>query len=141
MALDVLVYSADSTGWSNILRFASTEGYSGTTGQRVPTIYTIYNETLQSGFLQINSDVSGDVSYTVVSAIDLNKWYHIEINQERNIVNGKVCEFNQNQFLYDSVNVNGVGIESVENTNPQSTFYHCRIGLFYNLSSSISLFH
>ena len=94
MVVDIIVDSAVSQ-WSNILRFAHTDGDCCDIGQRVPAI--LYQR--EQRILQIASAVNDNGDYYVTATIDFNKCYHIEINQERNIGNGKVSEFNLNQFL------------------------------------------
>lgn len=103
VAISIIVRSA-APGWSTILRFTSTNDNCCNIGDRIPAIF--YNS---DGFLQISSAVSGNGDYSDRPNIDLNKWYHIEITQEKK--NGKI---------YYTVNVNGEEISNVENTTPQS---------------------
>ena len=93
VVVDIILHSDVSEPPSellSILRFANGHGDIGDIGQRVPAI--LYQR--EQRILQIASAVNDNGDYYVTHNIDLNKWYHIEINQEKNIANGKVSEFN-----------------------------------------------
>ena len=93
VVVDIIVHSAveGPDGWSNIIHFTTGDECCNI-GERIPAIY--YNS---GGYLRISSAVSGNGNFEVDYSIDLNKWYHIEIAQTWR--NGKVREFNHNQFL------------------------------------------
>ena len=91
VAGDIMVHSAGS-GVSSILRFTSTGSNCCNVGDRVPAIF--YNS---GGYLLIDSAVNEKGNDGITFDIDLEKWYHIEIAQTWR--NGKVREFNHNQFL------------------------------------------
>ena len=86
VAVDIIVHSAGS-GWTSILRFASTHHDNHHMGVRIPAIF--YHS---KGHLHITSGVDKKPNYFVDYNIDLKKWYHIEIAQTK--MNGKVSEFN-----------------------------------------------
>lgn len=122
VTVDIIVHSVETesavTGWSNILCFTSTDGDRCNFGDRAPAIW--YHS---AGFLRIRSarpkitDVEpDDVRWYYTQkmlyedhSIDLNKWYTIEIIQEKK--NGK---------FYYSINLNGEEIFYKENSEPQS---------------------
>ena len=80
-----MVHSKPTSYWSSILAFKGNGGLNDWKeyGDRVPAIF--YN---QLGQLHFASAVNGNKNYHFNRAIDLGKWYKIEIEQVS--LNGKV---------------------------------------------------
>jgi len=107
VAVDIMVHSAGTVndyGYSSILHCTSSGSDCCNIGARIPAIF--YH---RSGYFHITSGVNENGNYQVNYNMNLNKWYHIEIVQA-----------NKNGKFYYTVNIDGVEIRNVENTNPQS---------------------
>ena len=101
LALDLMINSKVYSSWSNILAFrGKLNEYDDN------TLAIFYNS---NGHLHFINSVSGNSNYSVEKRVDLNRWYHIEIEQKRK--DGKV--------LY-IINTNGEQVHSVENTYVKS---------------------
>ena len=83
VVVDIIVHSVGS-GWQNIIHFTSSEVDCCSIGDRNPAIF--YHS---SGKLRIAGAV-GSKTYYFDLMIDLQKWYHIEIVQQKK--NEKVRE-------------------------------------------------
>jgi len=103
--VDIIVNSFTSGneyGYSNILRFTSSDSDCCNLGDRIPLIF--YN---RNGFLTITSSVNGNGNDYFDYDIDLEKWYHIEIYQaERN-----------GQYYY-TIKIDGTEEVNVVNSRP-----------------------
>ena len=85
VTFDMIVHSKPTSYWSGILAFKGNGGSSnlGKYGDRAPAIF--YN---QRGHLHFTNAVSGKTNYIFNRAIDIGKWYKIEMEQVS--LNGKV---------------------------------------------------
>ena len=85
VTFDLMVHSKPTSHWSGLLAFKGNGGSSNVAkyGDRAPAIF--YN---QQGHLHFTNAVSGKVNYAFNKAINLGKWYRIEIEQASS--NGKV---------------------------------------------------
>ena len=94
-----------SKGWRSVLHLTSGKDY-GAYGDRIPGVW--FHED-GSGKLGIFAAVSGNVNYYVETApLPLGQWSHIKIVQS--LVDGK---------YWLSVDLNGVNIHRVENSDPR----------------------
>ena len=77
---DIYVYSANKNDdlWSTIVHFTSTDNDCCDIGDRIPAIF--YNN---NGYLLIDSTFDGKGNHSVTYNIDMEKDYHIEIDQRK----------------------------------------------------------
>ena len=107
MVLDIIVHSFGS-GWSNILRFTSTDVDCCNIGHRVPAIF--YNS---DGYLHITNAIHQNGNKAIDYDIDLEKWYRIVLAQWKDYNDGRVREY----FLIISISYYGNHLVLLHNQN------------------------
>merc|ERR1711874_209906 len=98
------VHSNVKTLWTCILAFRGNGGTrnAGQYGDRIPALF--YNS--RDRLLGFRHSVSGNPSYVIDKKIDVGRWYHLEIKQEK-----------KNQNVMYTINLNGAEVHSVVNSD------------------------